>query len=86
MQNWVEITRPVHHAGPASHASGCETSRSRPNCCDRNLATNCPLTLLPARSSGSANVPSTPSQRLGLPRQLHALERLLQARLLLVRQ
>src|SRR5919108_2259589 len=45
---------------PPAHASGCETSRSRPSRCDRNLATNCPLTLLPALSSGGANVPSPP--------------------------
>src|SRR5262245_64154348 len=46
--------------GGARHASGCETNRSIPSCCDRNADTSCPLTLFPARSSGGAKVPSPP--------------------------
>ena len=45
---------------PALQTSGFETNRSMPSRCDRNLATSCPLTLLPALSSGGANVPSPP--------------------------
>src|SRR3954468_9313956 len=41
-------------------AFGFETKRSRPRRCERNLATSCPLTLLPALSRGGPNVPSPP--------------------------
>ena len=42
------------------YGSGCETKRSIPKLCDKYLATSCPLTLLPASSSGGANVPRPP--------------------------
>src|SRR5512132_858664 len=41
-------------------STGIDTNRSMPRRWDRNLATNCPLTLLPALSSGGANVPRPP--------------------------
>src|SRR3954451_16506198 len=41
-------------------SSGCDTNRSIPSRCDRNFAANCPFTLLPAASSGGANVPKPP--------------------------
>src|SRR5262249_23537832 len=44
----------------SSQTSGWETNRSIPNRWDRNLATSCPLTLLPALSSSGENVPSPP--------------------------
>src|SRR5262245_27199797 len=47
-----------HLPGHSCHTSGCKTSKSSPNRCDRNLATSCPLTPLPALSSAGANVPS----------------------------
>ena len=44
----------------ADQASGFERNRSSPSCCERNFATSWPLTLLPAASSGGANVPRPP--------------------------
>ena len=41
-------------------AFGFETKRSSPRRCERNFATSCPLTLLPALSRGGAKVPSPP--------------------------
>jgi hypothetical protein len=45
---------------PLSRTSGFETNRSSPSRCDRNLATSCPLTLLPDLSSSGENVPRPP--------------------------
>src|SRR5215469_11917455 len=42
------------------HFSGFDTNKSIPSRSARNLATSCPLTLLPALSSGGANVPRPP--------------------------
>ena len=42
------------------HSKGFETNMSNPRLWDRNLATSCPLTLLPAASSGGAKVPRPP--------------------------
>ena len=42
------------------YGSGSDANRSNPNRRDRNLAASCPLMLLPASSSGGANVPSPP--------------------------
>ena len=53
--------RPSGTCGPPYRpASGLETNRSRPSARDRKRAASWPRTLLPAASSGGANVPSPP--------------------------
>ena len=42
------------------HGSGFDAKRSSPRRRERNRATSCPFTLLPASSSGGANVPRPP--------------------------
>ncbi len=55
-----ERQRDPERARPSAHSSGLEANRSRPSRPDRKRAASCPLTLLPAASSGGANVPSPP--------------------------
>ena len=57
----IELTRySADRSFDHDQAFGFETKRSSPRRCERNLATSCPLTLLPALSRGGAKVPSPP--------------------------
>ena len=58
---WYLLGIPLGPGSPVHSAeSGAEMSRSIPSRAERKRATSCPLTLLPAASSGGANVPIPP--------------------------